>query len=170
MAVKLIGSILIMLGVTGIGIAIGMREKYRLNALVELRQDINAILSKLIYSREIFYNVLKGINEDSKELKLVYDCVLKGLENNNTIELAWRFAFERYKKELYFRESDIRGIIRLGEIFSSSDIDYQSSELKLKLRELDEEIIKSRDVIDRNFKVSRSLSISIAAFIIILLF
>lgn len=170
MAVKIFGSICIMIGITGIGTALALKEKFRLESLLELRKNINMLMSELLYSREMFYDALKKIYESSTEMKKVYGEILKGLDNNNSVYLSWKFAFDKYKNDLYMNSDEIESISNFSRIFSSADYDYQKSEIDSMLSYLDDRIEKSKEKWQKDIKLYRSISLSAAAFVVILLF
>ncbi len=170
MAVKIFGSICIMFGITGIGTALALKEKYRLDSFLELRKNINMLMSELLYNREMFYDAIKKIYESSVGMKKVYEEILKGLENNNSAYLSWKFAFEKYKNDLYMNSDEIERISSFANIFSSADFDYQKSEINSMADYINDKIKNSNEKWQRDIKLYRSISLSAAAFVVILLF
>lgn len=170
MAVKLFGSLCIMVGIMGIGSALAFKEKFRLESLMALRKNINMLISELHYNREMFYEAIKKLSEGSDEMKKVYDEILKGLDNNNSAYLSWKFAFEKFKQDLYLNRDELERIWDLGNIFSSADYNYQKSEMDSMLLYLDNKIKLSGEKFQKDIRLYRSISISAAAFVIILLF
>ncbi len=170
MAVKLFGSVLIITGILGIGMTMAFKEKFRLDSLCELRKSINMLMSQLLYSREMLYDALVKIKESSTEMKNVYNEILKGMDNNNSASLSWKLAFEKYKNDLYMDKSEIDNISNFARIFSSSDYDYQKSEMNEMLSYLDDKIAASNEKWHKDMKLYKSISLSAAAFVVILLF
>ena len=170
MELKIIGSLLVLVGVSGIGISLGMKEWHRTDSLKEVKGSINIILSELLYNKSLFYEAVKKAEESSVVLKEIYKEVLKGLDNNNSVYLSWKFAFEKYKNETYLSNEEIKTITNLGQVFSSPDYNYQKSEINSFIDSMEEKIKLSSEKSIKDSKLYRSMSISIAAFVVVLLF
>lgn len=170
MAIKIFGSICVMFGIVGTGMALALKEKFKLDNLRQLKKNINMLMSELLYNREMFYNALKKISKNSGELSVVYKEILKGLDNNNSVQLSWKYAFEKYKNDLFIDNDELETISNFGKIFSSADYSYQQSEFNNMSNYLQHKIKKSDEKWQKDFKLYRSIAITSAAFVVILLF
>ncbi len=167
MAAKLTGGILIIIGIMGMAMALSAKEKFRLDNLVALKGDINILMSELLYNKATFY---QGIKLLKGELEVVYREILKGLDNNNSPEASWNYAFSSLREKIYFENDDIEELKLLGSVFSSPDYSYQRSEITAAINRLDEKIKLSREKYIKNSRLYRSISASAGAFAVVLLF
>jgi hypothetical protein len=167
MAIKLIGSILIMIGIVGIGLGILSGERFRLENLRILKRDINSMKSELLHNRSTFRT---AIENQRSELAMVYREIVKGMENNNSVSSAWSYVFTNFKDKLSFNSEDIEDIKSLGKVFSSPDYSYQMSELDDFLQRIHNKINEAEENYNKKLKLCRSISTSVAVLVVVLLF
>ena len=170
MELKIIGSIFIIIGITGIGFCMTLKDKQRLNNLTDIKRDINMIMSELLYNKSLFYNTIDKLKNSSGQLSILYGEIIKSLDNNNSVALSWKFAFEKYKKELYIDNEESSVISGLGQVFSSPDYSYQKMEINSLIQYLDTRIETAEEKLKANSRLNRSIAMSLAAFVVVVLF
>lgn len=170
MVTKIIGSIFIIIGIMGIGTALYMRDKYRLDSLSDIKRCVNIIKSELLYNKAFFYGAVEIVLENSGSVKNVFADMLNFMDKGSSVSNSWRDAFKNNKDSLYIKNDEYNSVIKLADVFSSPDCDYQKTELDYFLNTVENKIDEVNKLAESNKKLYRSISLSVAVFTVILLF
>jgi stage III sporulation protein AB len=169
---KVIGSILILLGTTLAGFICGERLKKRVQQLNEIERSVIQLQSEITYVYTPLPEAFIKVAEKSKQpINHIFKNVSQDLIGNRVENVyeAFNGALYKNKDKLYLNNEDIEIILDLTKSLGESDIDGQNNIFSLTLSNLKKQIKIAEMLKNKNLKMYRYLGFTIGAMMVIIL-
>lgn len=172
MLIKALGSVLIMISSTLIGLLMAGKYKTRVQQLKGIQSHFQMIETEIFYTATPIIEVIEKLSRQSQQpLSNVYEEINKNLKKKEGESLGtiWENAFERQKNYTQFIKEDLEVIYFFGNILGTSDRQSQIKNAKLvqsQLKKLEE--YAEKDWV-KNEKLFRNLGILSGISIVIIL-
>jgi len=169
---KILGSVIILVSSTLVGLLVANKYKIRVKQLKDIRGNFQIIETEIFYTATPIIEVMEKISKQARQpLCKIYDDIAKKLKKREGESLGdiWKNAFERRKEYTCFTKEDLETINFFGSILGTTDRQSQVKNAKLvqsQLMKLEEHAEK--DYI-KNEKLFRNLGILLGLAIVIIL-
>lgn len=170
--IKVIGSLLILLGTTLAGFICGESLKKRVQQLNEIERGVIQLQSEITYVYTPLPEAFIKIAEKSKEpVNHIFENASQALIDNRVENVYEAFNEALYKNEdkLYLKSEDIEIILDLTKNLGESDIEGQNNIFNLTLSNLKKQIKIAEMLKNKNLKMYRYLGFTIGAMMVIIL-
>ncbi|WP_317367168.1 stage III sporulation protein AB [uncultured Tyzzerella sp.] len=171
MYLKIILSIVILIGFSIIGIYYSYKPIYRKNDLLEMKRALLSLASEITFFSNIDEAILNIEKNLQKPVKNIFKRFRKNLEEKRGEELAtlWSDALKNGCYETYFTREDIENINILGKIIGSLDISFNVEGLNIIIDYINSTVEILENEKNKTFKMYQSLGVLSGLMIIILL-
>lgn len=162
---------LIMILISAIYIGNLMSKKYinRVKELIQLKLALNVLKSKIKFTqiplKDIFEQILKSTEQEN--IKKFWNNVIKELDKNFEIEMAWQNAVNNTETNLNKEDQNI--LLDMGKMLGKTDVDGQVSNLEIASTFIDTQIQKAEVGRQKNSKLYKTLGVVSGLGIIIIL-
>lgn len=169
---KIIGSIMILVSSTLVGLLTASKFKIRVQQLKEIRGNFQMIETEIFYTATPIIEVMEKVSKQSqKPLSNIYDDIAKKLKKREGESLGsiWKRVFEKRKDYTGFTKDDLETINFFGSILGTTDRLSQVKNAKL----VQSQLIKLEEYAEKDFirneKLFKNLGILLGLVIVIIL-
>lgn len=176
MALKWMGSLLVMLGAGGFGIWSALQWRERLRLLEKLRQMIYFLKGEITYSHAPLAEGLERVGKrENGPLGRLFTSAAQGIcrQEGESFQEIWRREVEALSSpqvRLPLTREDVKQLTGLGEHLGYLDVDMQERTLKLYLEQLDLSIGYLRENQREKCRLYTSLGIMGGIFLVIMMY
>lgn len=170
--IKLIGSLLIIVSTTMIGILYGNTLKDRVSQLKELNRCMYLLKNEIFYTYTSLPEALNNVGKKSKGvIKQLFTNTSQLLTLNkvDSVYDAWIEVINKYKDNISLEEEDIDIILNFTKTLGNSDVESQQGLFCLIIKNLENQIRQAEEKMNNNVKVFRYIGFSIGFIIVIIL-
>lgn len=170
MLFKVLGSALILISSTLIGLLMAGKYKTRVKQLKQIQNHFQMIETEIFYTATPIIEVIEKISRQSKQpFSNIYGEIVKNLKKKEgkSLGIIWENAFERQKSYTQFVKEDLEVIYFFGNLLGTSDRQSQIKNVKLvqnQLKKLEEYAEKNwikNEKLFRNLGILSGISIII---------
>jgi stage III sporulation protein AB len=172
MFLKLLGSILIVLGTSVVGYMMAGVYKERVKQLRKLQYSLHSLESEIVYSSTNLVHAFAKLSEQNQgALRKLFDSMSRLLRERrfDTVSEAFLEASKGVSGELYIEKEEKETLLSFMQSLGSSDMEGQKKNFNLTLKKLEEYEKRAEEVRVKNEKLYRYLGVSLGAFIVIIL-
>lgn len=143
-----------------------LKSSFRLNELLYFRSAFKSILSELEYGRLTFTETLENCVDINTNV--FFSSMYNAVKNNNSVKVAWKYAFEENAKKSHLTSEDIKRLSSVGDGFNSGDIELMKSNVNMAVDYISSQEKALMPIIQRDKKLYRSVSLTIGLFAVVL--
>ena len=173
MTVRIVASIVILLGCAYLGILFAASFRKRVKQLEELCFIINQMDFDIDFLNIPLSESLKRISGMCEGgVKRVVEYVRMGMNESKCLDMhgLWKKAFERFEYDLALNESDKNIILDFSKNLGSGDRIREKNNIKAATMRLEVACREAKDYATTNSRMYRGLGILAGIFIVIVLF
>lgn len=169
---KIVGSILIVIATTGIGLISGRDLKIRLDNMRYIKKLMLMLRGEIKYLKaplgEAFFNVGKRAKEPFDIFFNKIALEIESLECESFYEIWCKHIDEELMK-IKLNQKDCLTLKRVGEHLGYMDKEMQLGMIDLYVEQLEEEIKISKDSIDEKIRVYNCLGVAVGIFAVLIM-
>ncbi|MFA9375482.1 MAG: stage III sporulation protein AB [Lachnotalea sp.] len=169
---KIIGSILIVVATTGIGLTAGRDLKIRLDNLRYIKKLMLMLKGEIKYLKaplgEAFFNVGKRAKEPFNSFFNQIASDIESLECESFYEI-WSKHIDEELSKIKLNKRDCITFKRVGEHLGYMDKEMQLGMIDLYVEQLEEEIKISKESIDEKIRVYNCLGVAVGIFAVLIM-
>ncbi|MDR1687704.1 MAG: stage III sporulation protein AB [Clostridiales bacterium] len=159
MAVKILGSAIIMAASVGFGFYLSGRDTYRCCELMQMKKALNILVSEIRFSNalsEAAINVSDRVNGAVSHLFAAFGASLAQRAQGTVLEF-WENSITAVKARSYFTDDDFEMFLNLGKTFGYLDKQMQIDAICLVIGQIDGEYALLSQKRDQNKKLYLNL-------------
>lgn len=162
MILKLIGSVMVLVSGTMIGIRMGYRLKIRLGQLKRLEKIVSMLRGEIRYNNSTIPEALRHVSmHTAKPFDAVLEEISEELDafEGRTFKEIWENAFEENKAEFCFTKEQLGNIKYLGESLGYLDKEMQLNTLDLFMEQIRADIKDMEKTMSDNVRLYNCLGV-----------
>jgi len=172
MVLRIIGSIAVIAGCTGIGMFYAARDGFRVNELLEFKKALNILSSEMEYKRAPLHiacaNIAKRTASVASKLFNSFASMLTAGAHDTAYNL-WQAAILEAKGEHFLTKEDISVIDDLGKTLGYLDMQLQQNAIAYTIDYIDSKTTELQTRNEKNKRMYRSLGMICGMLITVLL-
>lgn len=169
---KIIGSALVILSTSILGYYYGQQFSNRLKNLISLEQCIKLLETEIVYGATLLPEALENVYaKGDKKVSILFKKIKENLltESNTDVYKSFYHVLEDLKRDLNFKDDDVKLLLALGRVLGSSDRRDQEKNFNFILKQLSVLQNNARIEREKNEKMFKGLGVLMGLAIIIIL-
>lgn len=170
---KLLGSLLIIVATTFVGIEYSRKYIERLKNLIYIQNCIQMLETEIVYASNQLPDAFENIYiKGNKKVSFLFKDTIEYLSANNDKSLfeSFKHSIEKSKFKLFLQDDDIEVLLSLGRVLGTSDIFDQEKHFKTTIMNLEINQKDAKENRDRNAKMYRSLGVLFGTALVLILY
>ena len=154
---------------SAVGYMVANRYSNRLNELIEMKNILIVLKTKMRYTYETLPDIFTEIANNTKDrISAIFENTVQNLQNNEmNIGQAWRKSIMNTNSNLNVEDKEI--LASMDKLLGKTDLEGQIGEIDLTTELLDVQIEKAESEKQKNVKLYKTLGNVVGITIVILL-